>query len=157
MNLFQPRESTSHSNLPHWGGGPGFLPRAGQVLLSMQDKGEQFLHTRSWPNINPGLRLSRPWVVLRLAARSCPTLCDPMDHSPPGPSVHGDSPDKNTAVGCHALCQGIFPSKGSNSGLPHCRWFLSHLNHQVSPSRPWENPNLLSLQHWFQPILGALV
>ena len=25
---------------------------------------------------------------------SCLTLCDPMDCSPPGPSVHGDSPDK---------------------------------------------------------------
>ena len=23
--------------------------------------------------------------------QSCPTLCDPMDHSPPGPSVHGIS------------------------------------------------------------------
>ena len=26
-----------------------------------------------------------------------------MDCSPPGSSVHGDSPDKNTGVGCHAL------------------------------------------------------
>ena len=24
--------------------------------------------------------------------QSCPTLCDPMDCSPPGSSVHGDSP-----------------------------------------------------------------
>ena len=29
----------------------------------------------------------------------CLTLCDPMDSSPPGPSVHGASPDKNTGVG----------------------------------------------------------
>ena len=35
-------------------------------------------------------------AVLCLAARSFPTLCDPMDCSPPGFSVHGDSPDKNT-------------------------------------------------------------
>ena len=27
--------------------------------------------------------------------------CDPMDYSPPGSSVHGDSPGKNTGVGCH--------------------------------------------------------
>ena len=40
----------------------------------------------------------------------CPTLCDPMDCSPPGSSVHGDSPGKNTGVGCHALPQGIFPT-----------------------------------------------
>ena len=31
-----------------------------------------------------------------------------MNCSPPGPSVHGDSPGKNTGVGCHALLQGIF-------------------------------------------------
>ena len=29
--------------------------------------------------------------------------CNPMDCSPPGSSVHGDSPGKNTGVGCHAL------------------------------------------------------
>ena len=28
----------------------------------------------------------------------CLTLCDPMDCSPPGPSVHKDFPDKNTGV-----------------------------------------------------------
>ena len=32
-----------------------------------------------------------------------------------------DSPGKNTGVGCHALLQGIFPTQGSNLGLPHCR------------------------------------
>ena len=34
------------------------------------------------------------------------------------PLVHGDSPGKNTGVGCHALLQGIFPTQGLNSGLP---------------------------------------
>ena len=41
--------------------------------------------------------------------RSCPTVCDPMDYSPPGSSVHGDSPGKNTGVGCHALLQDNLP------------------------------------------------
>ena len=36
-------------------------------------------------------------------------LCDPVDCSPPGSSVHGDSPDKNTGVGCHSHLQGIEP------------------------------------------------
>ena len=35
-------------------------------------------------------------------AQSYPTLSDPMDCSLPGSSVHGDSPGKNTGVGCHA-------------------------------------------------------
>ena len=65
--------------------------------------------------------------------QSCPTLCDPMDYSLPGSCVHGDSPGKNTGVGCHALLQGIFPTQGLNPGLAHCRWILYHLSHQGSP------------------------
>ena len=51
-------------------------------------------------------------AVLCLFAQLCLTLCNPMDCSPPGSSVHGDSPGKNTGVGCHALLQGIFPTQG---------------------------------------------
>ena len=43
-----------------------------------------------------------------LVAQLCLTLCDSMDCSPPCSSVHGDSPGRNTGVGCHALFQGIF-------------------------------------------------
>ena len=71
--------------------------------------------------------------MLCLVTQSCLTLCDPMDCSPPGTSVHGDSPGKNSGVGCHALLQGISPGQGSNPGLPHCRWVLFHLSHQGSP------------------------
>ena len=41
------------------------------------------------------------------------TLCHPEDCSPPGSSVHGDSPGKNTGVGCLARLKGIFPTQGS--------------------------------------------
>ena len=67
-----------------------------------------------------------------LVAQSCLTFCDPMDYRLPGYSIHGDSPGKNTGVSCHALLEGIFPTQGSNPGLPHCRWILYHLN-QGSP------------------------
>ena len=56
-----------------------------------------------------------------LVTQSCPTLCDLVDCSPAGSSVHEDSPDKNTGVGCHAFLQGIFPSQGSDPGLLQCR------------------------------------
>ena len=56
----------------------------------------------------------------------CLTLCNHMECSPSGSSVHGDSPDKNTGVGCHALLQGIFPTQGSNPCLLHCKWILYH-------------------------------
>ena len=68
-----------------------------------------------------------------LVAQSCLTLYDPVDCSLPGSSVHGDSPGKNTGMGCHALLQGIFPTQGLNSGLPNCRQILYHLSHQGSP------------------------
>ena len=68
--------------------------------------------------------------VLCLVAQLCPTLCNSVDCTPPGPSVHGDSPGKNTGVGCHALLQGIFPTQGLNPSLPHHRQILYHLSHQ---------------------------
>ena len=68
-----------------------------------------------------------------LITQSYPSLCNPVDCTLPGSSVHGDSPGKNTGVGCHVLLQGIFPTQGSNPGLPHCRWILYRLSHQGSP------------------------
>ena len=44
-----------------------------------------------------------------------------------------DFPCKNTREGCHSLLQGIFPTQGSNLGLPHCRQTLYRLSHQGSP------------------------
>ena len=40
---------------------------------------------------------------------------------------------KSTGVGCHFLLQGIFPTQGSNPGLPHCRQMLYRLSYQGSP------------------------
>ena len=57
----------------------------------------------------------------------------PPDHSPPGPSVHGGSPGKNTGVGCDALLQGVFATQGWNPGLLHCRQVPYHLSYQGSP------------------------
>jgi len=51
-----------------------------------------------------------------------------MDCSPPDSSVHGNSPGKNSGVGYHALLQGIFPTQGSNPGLPHYRQILYYLS-----------------------------
>ena len=72
-------------------------------------------------------------TALCLVAQLRPTLLNPTDHSPPGFSVPGASPGKNTGVGRHALLQGIFPTQGSNPGLPPCRWILYRLSHQGSP------------------------
>ena len=41
--------------------------------------------------------------VCVLVTQSCPTLCGPMDCIWSGSCFHGDSPGKNTGVGCHGL------------------------------------------------------
>ena len=43
-----------------------------------------------------------------------------------------NSPGKNTGMGSLSFLQGIFPTQGSNLGLPQCRWILYHLSHQGS-------------------------
>ena len=52
-------------------------------------------------------------------AQSCLTLCNPKDCSPPGSSIHGDSPGKNTGEGCHARPpQGDLPNPGTEPRSP---------------------------------------
>ena len=62
--------------------------------------------------------------------QSCPTLCKSMDYSLPGSSVHGDSPDKNTGVGCHFLLQGDLPNPGIELAFPALQAESLPLNHQ---------------------------
>ena len=64
-------------------------------------------------------------AMLCLVAQLWSTLCDPTDCcTPPGSSVHGDSPDKNTAVGClcpplgdlsHPVMKSSSPTLGADS------------------------------------------
>ena len=70
-----------------------------------------------------------------LVAQLCPTLCNPVDCSPPGSPVHGDSPDENTGVGCHALLQGISLTQRGNL----CLLCLQHWQvGSLTTSATWE-------------------
>ena len=86
----------------------------------------------------------------------CLTLCDLMNCSSLGSSVHGDSPGRNTGVGCHALLQGIFPIQGLNSGLQHRRQILYRLSHQGSPCPPYPNSGcwITCIFPWLQTFEG---
>ena len=66
--------------------------------------------------------------------QSCLTLCNHVNRSLLASSVHGDSPGKNTKVGCHFLLQGIFPTQELNPCLRH--W--QALNQLGSPVIPLE-------------------
>ena len=60
--------------------------------------------------------------------KSCPTLRPHGLYSP------WNSPGQNAGVGSLSLLQGIFPTQGSNPGLPRCRRILYQLSHKGSPS-----------------------
>ena len=68
----------------------------------------------------------KPVASLYLVILLCLTFCRPMDYSLPVSSVHGDSPGKDTGVGCHALPP----------------WNLS--NPGIKPSSPTLQANSLS-------------
>ena len=68
-----------------------------------------------------------------LVAQSCPTLCDPMDCSPPDSSVHGILQAGILEWVAMPSPQGFFTTQGSNPGLPHCRQILYLLSHQENP------------------------
>ena len=66
-----------------------------------------------------------------LVTKSCLTVCDPVDCSPPGSSVHGSFWAKILKwVASHFLLQGIFPTQESNLGLLYCKQILYCLSHQ---------------------------
>ena len=70
-----------------------------------------------------------------LSFQLCPTLCDPVDSSLPGSSVHGDSLGKNTEVGYHFLLQENLP----DPCLLHWQVDSLPLIHLESPEKLAEN------------------
>ena len=81
-----------------------------------------------------------PFYMPTKLPQSCPTLCNPMNWSPPGSSVHGILTGKNTGVGCHALLRGI-----SNPGIePEFLISPALADGFFTTSTTWEAPGLLS-------------
>ena len=79
------------------------------------------------------------WLFMKLTCehvkslQSCLTLCDPMDWSPPGSSVHGILQARILEWVAIPFSRGIFLTQGLSLGLLHCRQILYHLIHQGSP------------------------
>ena len=70
---------------------------------------------------------SEKWSVCRSVS---PTLCDPVDSSPPGSFDHGILQARILEWVAIPFSRGIFPTQGSNPGLLHCRQILHHLSPQ---------------------------
>ena len=102
---------------------PGALPKPGIEPKSPA------LHANALPSElqgNPKLKLlSHAWLF----ATSW-TIYSPWNSS-----------GENTGVGSLPLLQGIFPTQGSNPGLPYFRWIFHQLSYKGSP-------NLLKFSEW---------
>ena len=96
--------------------------------------------TKSWTWLSDWTELTDVCFV----ARSCLTLCNLVVCSPSGSSVHGDSPGKNTRVGCQALLQGTFPTQRLNTSLLHCRCFFT-----IWAAREGSPCTYMDLEKWY--------
>ena len=73
------------------------------------------------------------WKKLKvLVTQSWPTLCNPMECSPPGSSVHGILQARILEWVAIPFSRGSSPTQGLNLSLLHCRQILYHVNHQGS-------------------------
>ena len=122
----------SHQGSPHFillldlvllGGGVFCFVFSSSFCFLSQQSTLRYMVTPSFPSLSfLTLRHVQLFVTPWTAARQAPLFMG--------------FPGKKTGVGCHSLLHGIFPTQGSNPGLPHCRQILYCLSHQGSPSHP---------------------
>ena len=105
-----------------------------KIIWRIQTKTESSLFEQKDINTEVSKAARKACAVLCSVSQLCPTLWKTID-CPARLLCPWDSPGKNTGVGCHALLQGIFPTQGSNPGLPHCWQILHQLSYQGCPAR----------------------
>ena len=85
--------------------------------------------------------------IQALGCVTCSVMSDPLRPYRLDPArllCPGDSPVKNTGMGCHFLLQGSFQPRESNLGLLNCRQILYCLSHQVSLGVWWTQVIMVS-------------
>ena len=97
---------------------------SGEVDHQDEHNGKILYFQRTYFLLEKNVQTFASTHVLYLPLSHVRLFVDPVDCSPPGCSVYGDSPGKNTGVRGHALFQRIFPTQGSNPGLLYSRWIL---------------------------------
>ena len=106
--------------------------------------------------------VSTQWIYCCSVDKLCPTLCDPVDCSPPGTSVHEDFQAKILEWVAISFSGGIFPTQGLNLHLQHWQVDSSPLSHQGSLFGEWKEgfhidnwmTAMLSNHYFIKAILG---
>ena len=95
-------------------------------------RSESLTHRSSSPHSHPTQAKSLSLIQLPVSewvSESCSVaLCSHIDYNP------WNSPGQNTRVDSLCVLHGIFPTQGSNPGLPHCGQILYQLSHKGSPA-----------------------
>ena len=94
----------------------------------------------------PGHISRQEWVSE--VAQLCPTLCNPVDWSLPGSSIHGIFQARVLEWVAISFSKRSSLTQGLNPGLPHCRqtlYRLSHLGSQNYNSKRYMNPYVHSI------------
>ena len=95
------------------------------------------------------------WVAISFS-KSCSVVSNSLQ--PHGLFCPWNSPSQYTGVGSLSLLQGIFPTQGSNPGLPHYRWILYQLSHKESPRiLEWVAYSFSSESSWPQELTWGLL
>ena len=102
-------------------------------------RGSYWPRDQTWVSCIAG----RFFTIWATSSEICSVVSDSL--WPHGLYSPWNSPGQNTGVGSLSLLQGIFPTQGSNPGLPHCRRILYQINHQGSPLSQDGSPKCFSL------------
>ena len=97
------------------------------------DKPRQCIEKQKHHFANKGRIVKAMIFPVKVKSVSRVRLCDPMDCSLSGSSVHGIFQARVLEWIAIFLLQGIFPTQESNLGLLHCRQTLYRLSYQGSP------------------------
>ena len=118
--------------------------RPGRLQIKVRRRAEGARERGSWEGMAIGfnLRISESRSVVSDSLR------------PHGLYSPWNPPGQNTGVDSLSLLQGIFPTQGSNSGLPHCRRILYQVSHKGRPVA--KTPKLPMQGTWVRSLVGKL-
>ena len=162
----EPKGTDGHcrGSRPSWGGGAcGEMGWACAGLRGPRPAGSLRLAEGTGAPLG---RLSQRALSEVKLAQSCPTLCDPMDCSPPGSSVHGVLQARTLEWAAIPISRGSSPPRGQAQGscmaggfftaCPYCPHIRHPAPHSPSPAAGFSGPDTQGQAlGWLRPLLAA--